>query len=305
MHRPLTHPQNQQRLLIASAFLAIALALAPARFTGWLGWFAEVTRNLIAPISHPVAQFSRWISPATGDAAAPERVLALEEERDRYRALYLREADVSRALRRRIAALQQGLALNPDLPYRLETAPVIGTSSEPSGGTITVRLGRPAGVDLSTVATVGGDQIVGRVVRVGARDCQVRPITDKSAGPILARVILTPEGLGAACQLEPDGSGLLKGPVEDLSGDATLGNLSVQEGQTVRLADDAWPANAQMLVVGRVLRVEPSPEHPLRSIVVVEPKATLARVGQVELRIIDRAAADPSAGTGPDGGIGG
>lgn len=302
MHRPLTHPQNQQRLLIAAALLAIALALAPARFTGWLGWFAEVTRNLIAPISHPVARFSRWISPATqGDA--PERVLAIEEERDRYRALYLREAETARALRRRIAALQQGLALNPDLPYRLETAPVIGTSSEPGGGTITVRLGRPAGVDLSTVATVGGDQIVGRVVRVGARDCQVRPITDKSAGPILARVILTPDGLGAACQLEPDGSGLLKGPVEDLSGDATLGNLAVQPGQTVRLADDAWPANAQMLVVGRVLRVEPSPEHPLRSIVVVEPKATLARVGQVELRIIDRAAAEPAAD--PVGGTGG
>ena len=92
-----------------------------------------------------------------------------------------------------------------------------------------------------------------------------------------------------------------------LAGDGTLvGEVSppedgraeeVQIGQTVRLFDDQWPRHAQMLVIGEVVRVEPSANQPLRRRITVQPRINPRRAGEVIVRL---------QGSGPqNGGAGG
>jgi len=53
-------------------------------------------------------------------------------------------------------------------------------------------------------------------------------------------------------------------------------------GQTVRLDDPTWPKAARMLVLGRVERVEPSPDQPLRRVITIRPTvAGLDRLSEV------------------------
>ena len=63
-------------------------------------------------------------------------------------------------------------------------------------------------------------------------------------------------------------------------------------GQVVRLSDGRWPGAAQMLLVGKVVSVEPSPDNPLRRLVVVAPVIErLERVSEVVIRASAPAAA--------------
>lgn len=292
MSRPIGHPQTQTRLLVVALASALVLSLVPTGYSGWVGWFGDVARNVIAPISHPVSRFSRWVSPGDPLSGDPELVRRLKRERERYRTLYLRELDVNRELREDIRALQRGRAVQPEARYDLVTAPVIGRSSDVGGGTLTVRLGRASGVDRNTVATIGGYQLVGRVVEVGSRTCQVRPITDRRAGILFGRVMLTEDGRGPICRLEQGPEGLLRGPVEDRPEDLARATGAIERGMTVRLDDPAWPSNAQTLEIGRVERVRTNPDQPLRRVVEVRPASRLDRLGEVELRIVE-----PGGGT--------
>jgi len=290
--RPLSHPRNQMRLLGLVLGASLVLGLLPTRSTSWAGWFADLARNVVAPISHPVAWFSAWVSPGDPLAGEPELVRRLTRERERFQTLYLRELHENRSLRDRIEALQAGRAINPDLAYDIVTAPVIargGDASGGGGGILTVRLGRADGVEPSAVATIGGYQLVGRVVEVGSRTCLVRPITDRDAGALLGRVLVGEDGRGPVCRLSPSGDGLLRGPVEgSASGGGPIGFGLVERGAEVRLADPGWADHAQMLLIGRVARVLEDPDRPLRVIVEVEPSAQLGRVGQVEVRLSAR-----------------
>jgi hypothetical protein len=93
--------------------------------------------------------------------------------------------------------------------------------------------------------------------------------------------------------LKPQGDGTLKGEVGTDAG-PSLGaggtanpRLEPKPGQTVRLADRTWPSAAQMLIVGTVTRVDPSPTQPLRKVITVEPTLRLDRVSEVVLRLTD------------------
>lgn len=97
------------------------------------------------------------------------------------------------------------------------------------------------------------------------------------------------------CQLEPIGNGTLRGPVFRPEAPAGSPEASAPEpavGQTVRLDDDAdrWPRHAQMLIIGRVERVDPNPDMPLRKIITVRPTLALDRVSEVVLRISEEPA---------------
>lgn len=85
-------------------------------------------------------------------------------------------------------------------------------------------------------------------------------------------------------RLDPVGDGTLRGPVEIQDG----AQPELKPGTIVRLADpDRWPLHAQMLVVGIVERVYPSPDQPLRSNIVVRPTLELERVSNVVLRVAE------------------
>lgn len=260
--------------------LAVALSFLPARRTTWLEPLGGLAFALIAPIAHPVSSFARWVIPAEPVADDPA-VRSLKEEIEGFKALYYRELARNEELRERIRELQSGVSVNPELPVRLIGAPVIVGASDLSGGVLRVRIGRGLGVHENAVATKG-HQLVGRVVSVGAASSLVRPVTDGAAGPIQGRVILG-EGSGSLlCVLRPVGGGLLAGPLERPAGTEPP---PVSPGDEVRLDDQTWPRNAQMLLIGRVVRLEPAPDNPLRLIVFVRPGLDITRVSEVVMRL--------------------
>ncbi len=150
-------------------------------------------------------------------------------------------------------------------------------------------MGASQGVTQNTVATAPGLQLVGRVIGVTGRTATIRPITDRAAGSLRAMVMLDEGSNGLLTNLSPIMDGTLQGDVEDRrTPDGKP--IEPQVGQLVRLADPRWPKNADMLLVGKVEQVLPSPAQPLRRMVVVRPTIDrLDRLSEVVLRVTPQA----------------
>ncbi len=263
-----------------SILVLLILSLLPLRTIAWVGWFGNLAEIVITPVRHPFALVSRWLSPPRA-AHSDEATRVLEEELEHARQLYLQTLDENVKLRSTIQELQRGIALNPELAVQQISASVTGSSGDLAAALLHVRAGEKQGVTINTVATAPGLQLLGRVVQVSARTCQVQPITSKSSGTIRGKLMLDEDtGAGLECLLTPGPDGTLRGPVEDARG------IEPTPGLIVRLADtDRWPASAQMLLLGKVESVEPDPNQPLRKTVTVRPTLKLERVSEVVLRI--------------------
>jgi len=281
--------------LSLAVLVLLVLSITPVRFLGWVEFVGHLPTTLVVPISHPMTTVARWFAPARRELD-DERVRQLELENERLKRLYLQETARADRYRRLAEDLQRGRSLQTDVPVDLAAFPVVGVSSDASSGLLTVRAGERDGVTRNTVATVDAVQLVGRVDGVAGRTCTVRPITDPSVSGIIGRVMLTdasPDGL--ACSLVPTGDGRLRGDLEYRAPTPDRPSTpEVAAGMSVRLDDAAWPQSARMLLLGRVERVEPSPDGPLRRVVIVRPTVDLRRVSEVVLRIPVR--------TGPDDG---
>lgn len=283
---------TSRRALGAALLLLSLSALLPAELTAWAGWVRDPVMAALAPAAQPLRWLSGWIRPAERGAPEPEAVRALEDDRDRFRMLWRRSERRVGELERLVEDLQRGRALYAELRVSDVLAPVVGASADASGGTLLVRAGRDRGVTVNTVAAARGVHLVGLVVDVGARTSDVLPVTHRRTGWI--RCVVDTGGEAAAlpgCQLEPTGSGLLRGELD-------AGAEGVEEGMEVRLLDEGWPQAAQMLVVGRVRAVERKESQPLRRVLVVEPALDVRRVDVVSLRVAE-------ADGGADGGAGG
>ncbi|MCC6678327.1 MAG: hypothetical protein IT436_14405 [Phycisphaerales bacterium] len=287
MVRSLIHSPRARRFALPGAIaISAILCLLPLRWLSWLNDFQDLTLTLVGPLSRQFEKLLEWRAPALTTQLEKE-LAESRQDRDHYQMLYYRATQDIEELRERIEQLQQGIALNPDLPVTLYAAPVIARSSDLASGAFTVRAGSRIGVVPGTVVTAGGVQLVGRVTQSGTRTCTVQPITDRTAGPIYGLIIFDEDtGKRITCRLEPAGDGLLKGPVEDRRDDATQEPLTPVPGQTVRLFDpESWPKNAQMLVIGKVESITPAPDQPLRKIITVRPTSRLERVSEVVLRL--------------------
>jgi cell shape-determining protein MreC len=179
-----------------------------------------------------------------------------------------------------------GAELTPELGVRQIAAPVIGRSTEASSSALQVRAGSGRGVVENSVAVVEGLQLLGKVERVTAAWCMVRPLTDPTAGGIMA-IIMTDESLdsGIPCRLEPIGGNRLQGPATWVFESERQAPVEIAVGMTVRLRDETWPRSAQMLIVGEVVEVAPAPNEPTRTLVTVAPTVPLQRVSEVVLRV--------------------
>lgn len=305
MIRPRPNEMTARRALVGVALLLILIPLLPPRFTRWAAGFGQVTRLLIAPVSHPVEAVAGWLSVRAGEPPKPELVEQLEAEREKYELLYRQEVAQTQRLRRRIEDLQEGIKLGRDPSMRLVTATVIGRSSDLSSQLLEVRAGTSKGVTLNTTATVHGAQLVGQVVRAGPLTSWVQPITDPEARPLQGRVILPDPQRILRCNLAPMGDGTLAGRLSFLLDEATQEPVIPEVGATVRLDDDLWPANAQMLVIGTIERVAPFENEPSRWRVVVRPRLPLDQIrGEITLRVTTDPEADAGTGTaeGAEGG---
>lgn len=282
MHKALG---TKRALPIAIAMMVILGVVLPIKYIGWLGWFGGLTGALIGPVSHPFTILAHWLTPASPREADDPTVKSLREQIDVLTTQLLRAQQENARLYTEIEEQYQLSRLNPDAPVRHVNAPVTGASSDLYSGILTVRAGHKQGVTLNTVAVVSGLQLLGKVVEAGARTANVQPITGKAAGKIRARVMFESIEDRLICVLDPVGDGTLRGPVD--SGEVSQGRtLDPAVGQLVRLDDlERWPEHAQMLVVGKIEKVEPSPEHPLRKIITVRPTLVLDRVSEVVLRV--------------------
>lgn len=268
------HDSNTSPALIATLAGLVVLSFLPGRFTAWASYLSPIVEVPVAPLSGLLRSVS-----SRDRAATPDQLRQLEDDLEKWRRQCLDAQEEVRQLRQTIADLQQGIALNPDLPVMQASAPVVSASSDLSSAVLVVR-GPSAGIDTSAVAITSGLQLVGRVIRVNGPLASVQPITSKAAGRLPVRVMIDERsGQGLFATLTPQGDGTLKGDVEAVSG------LEPQIGQTVRLdALDLWPKHARMLVVGKVTAVEPSVDNPQRRVVVVLPNVNVHKLSQVVLR---------------------
>lgn len=284
--RAQSHAGPRGKTLPLTVFTLCVLALIPLRYLEWLNPLSGLAMRVIAPISHPISEVSRWVVPGRVDdlSDAPEQVLA--EELERTRQAYLRERVENDRLRTVIEDLQRGFALGASSDVRPLTASVVGNPTDLSSGTLLVRAGRSAGVNSHTVATYQGTQLVGRVVRVLGPTSEVRPITARRAGRIDGAVMLTPDGSQMlACSLTPTDDEMLAGPVTEPDVANPAHPLAVGQDVRLRTTDGSWPDSAQMLLIGRIVEIRPAPGQSLRRWIVVKPLADLRAISQVVLRI--------------------
>ena len=282
----LTRSHLLARALPLVLLALIVLSVVPARWLRWTSAFGELAHTVFLPISDPVSRAAHYLRPAgRAGGGANEAVDIVLAERDLALLMLEQLRDENARLRKLNADLQGGLDLNPALPVRAISAPVIGRSSDLTSPLLTVRAGTNAGVsEISTVAVAEGVQLIGRVVRVGRLSCQVRPITDKGGGGLEGLVMVSGE-VRLMCRLSPGPDGTLRGPVEFIEPQPGQPAAVIEPGMLVRLRDETWPENAQMLEIGRVVDIEPNPAQPLRRMITVAPRVSLDRVSQVVLRI--------------------
>jgi len=285
MSRVARHPTTSKKLLWACVLGCAALSLAPSGWTGFLiKPLGSLVQIFVTPVSHPMSMVAGWLS----DAEQAEPDDAVEAERARLETLVLSQQQQIRELRERIRELQGGREISegPMVPL---IAPVVGRTGDLTNMALRVRAGRNLGVTPNTVVAVRGTHLYGRVTDVTGNSCLVRPMTSKSSGPLGAMIFEQGSRQGLLCTLSPVGDGTLEGPVDaQYSGDNQQ-QRQVSVGSTVRLSDDSWAMNSQMLVVGTVTDVRPDKQQPLRQVVTVQPSVDLQRVGSVILRLTPNA----------------
>lgn len=307
MHRGLTNPRTRLALVILGV---LVLALLPVRWLGWLRGFRNPVDVIVRPVSGPMAALSTWLRPdhRPGDGRADGGAISgesaeIERQRDEFKWLYFREVDRNAELEALVRDLQGGSAWSRPPGVRRLEAPRVG--SDPGAGTVDYRRGSLDGVGLGAVAVARrSEQLVGVAVDVRPNVTSFRLITDRRLQPNLVVGVVVPEGLVTAaqlptlprCQLRPAGDGTL---VDDNVG-ITSAN-AITPGMVVRLSDDTWPDAARMLVLGRVVRVEPA-ENPLYRRVVVRPELDVARTQSVIVQFPSSPAVGPGVAGSPGGG---
>lgn len=280
--------------------LTLVVALLPVRSRlGWSRDVAEIVRFPLRPFTHAGGLVAAWLrpgpSPADGlPAEAKELVEQLVEDRDVAQRLYQRERQRNRELEEQIRLFQ----LLPDDVIRSASRVVIGhvTARNPDNGTsiVELRIDREAigDVHADTVAVYGGVHLLGITAGEPKRNaCALLPIVSKANDPIRARVTPKEDPARPADEcplilLEPTGTGTFTGDVK--------GSVVVAEGDVVRLDDPKWPPTAQMMTVGLVESIAPSPEEPLRNRIRVRPVYQVQEVAYATLIIQEREDEEPA-----------
>lgn len=286
MARSSRHWLNPKSMLAMVSCAMVVLALLPGKWIRWETWIAERPATIIlGPVQQPIRTFVGWFRrPGVVRDDNPEAA-DLRKQLVEVQTRLLNEQSQNEGLRRQIADLQKGLALNPDVPRQL-FAPIIGGGADLSGGYLKAKAGSRDGVEVGSVAVVNGVHLVGKVRRVPDPYCLILPITERAAGDIRGVVMMGDDKRGPQCEFKPTGDGGLRGKAEWSSNQP-----EIKAGMLVRLDDPAWPASSRMLVLGRVESVETAANQ--RKIVIVRPEVPLDTVSEVVLRI-----PEPSGGGG-------
>ena len=286
----LSFPKQRSLLPACIALAAVLAVVVPAKWQAWVSPVSGLAEVLVSPVAGPLARFHRWLSPVPAPAT-DSRMAALEQDNQEQRTRVLSLLEENNRLR---ALLEQARVRPADSMGSVDqlAASVTGTGSDVGSPVLFVRAGAKQGVDVGSVATVQFVHLLGRVTGVRPRAATILPITSPASGVLDAIVVTAGVPGGLRTQLKPAGDGTLVGDVEDKTDANTQQPIEPKAGDEVRLADPTrWPMHAQMLIVGKVVSVEPSPRQPLRKTVVVRPVVgDLLRVSELVLQI-------PTSGT--------
>ena len=277
------------RNLLVTAMVLVAAALLPTSITGWITALRGPFMTLIGPVSGPASLIGGWLRPeerlAHPDATTPESELL--ERVDELTRQYFTLVDQLEEANALVRDLQQGVDFQSEVPIARVEASRVGHNL--ASGTIDVSRGSRDGVVPGTVAVARrSQQLIGVVSSVGPMVSTVHLITDTRMAPGLVVGVVMPREITSASidlrslprvHLKPADDGTL---VAEAVGVGDAQRIAV--GQRVRLLDETWPPAASMLVLGQVVRIDPT-EEPLFRRIVVRPEVDPPTVRAMILHI--------------------
>jgi hypothetical protein len=118
---------------------------------------------------------------------------------------------------------------------------------------------------MAVVAPLEQVTVLGRVVVVGQKECDVQLLSDPMAKTRADIVRNANTRVTAACIVEGDGSNMMRCRTVDVPRPGTETPLVPPErGDFVRLIDPSWPPNVQYMVIGQIDQVGTRENQPLR-----------------------------------------
>lgn len=279
---------NSSRALPVTLVFTALVAFLPGWALRWTRFPAEVMRLVLGPFTNMGNLVAETIRPprslsASGFPADETTIERLHVQLNEFERLYLAEQSKVEDLQRQLEQLQKLPPELLDVPIQPRVAGVVLRSPTSTLGLVVLNRGANHGVKPGTVAVYDGVHLLGRVTDdVSAMQCSLLPLTNKSTGYLVARVMPmdrsdvriadAPEIL-----LEPDGSDAFTAQIDK--------NTLIEVGSTVRLRDTKWPATAQAMVIGLVESITPNELEPLRNIVTVRPVWQPSQVTRMLLKI--------------------
>ena len=272
--------------LVIVATIVVA-CLSPAALH-WTVDASALMRVPIRPLTVATNQAASWLrhtgSQATYDFAEAEldsQVFAtLSAERSRFERLYRAQRLQNEILQDQLSHLQ---GLDPDqlasgATPTLLSVPMTGRSPGQRGEIYQVPLTNDARerVMVGSVALFGSKYLLGRVTALAGTDALVLPIASKTSGPLKAAVIS-----------ESSTDQIVRFLAKPLGNGSFLANVPQSHGlvigSEVVLADPAWPASAQGMVIGLVIDSQQDQKAALRQQITIRSSYQLGGVGEVVL----------------------
>lgn len=294
---------SSQRILILVLVVTFGLCMAPGRALGMTNLLAELMGLVLQPFTMAGGQLAQWIRPAPsgiqGPVNDPQYILHIQQERDEFERLYVAEQARVDAIEQQLQQLQMGASDEAQAAVHRLSARVAVRSPAPLG-IVTLNRGSSDGVHEGDIAVYNGVNLLGRVHKVSALQCELLPLGNRSTGLVDAAVFPADHRdvrLKSAprVQLTPAGDGTLRGDVDR--------NTIVNVGDEVKLFDESWTLPAQGMSIGRVESIEPKESEPLRNTLTVRPFYQVSQVAYITLKIeIDEgASAQPVPASAPAG----
>jgi hypothetical protein len=271
-------------ILMGVVAATLVVALLPARMLGWTVDLGDLVRIPVAPLSHVGGHVASFLRPppmaVSLSGESPEVVAALEQERDLYQRLFHAQRQRAEELTAQIRLLQGLSVAGKNIQGLLVPVGVSMRDTRDPDGPIEVRLPAEARSRIAVGDAViwKGQLLIGQVSRVTPARAVITPLVHPSIGVLEVEIISADDGGQISpprVLLEPDGKGSFVGEIDR--------RVSVEPGDTVRLADGHWPPLAQAMVVGTVKEVRTLDSAPLLNIVVVTPQV---RMGQLHTVVV-------------------
>ncbi len=301
---------NWNRVLLVSALAAGVVSVLPSRFTAAFGLREGLRAGMeivALPVQAPITWLIRSARGTSGGSGLDASGMAQAQlEVQEWKKNYLAALQENQSLREQINALTLARQLNVSfIAKETSPLPVLGLSDQ----LLLVRAAPSLNIPTNAVAVADRVHLVGRVTSSDARVTRVQPISDRGAPEIKGAILdserfESPESTSVVSttltnarvrvSLKPTGRGTLSGLVfiERSSDPSGAGAVRVQPGMVVRLLDESWAPQDQMLILGRVIRAEEAPNG--RTVVEVQPAIDPFRVSSLTIRFSGDATGGPA-----------